>query len=99
MVLHLVVEYVNGSLEIGLTAVRLDYLLFLALDYLNLLVAEVVVETHSMELNIQGEVAGKNVEKLTRKKISSGLDVDLVVMNYIHNKKTETIYKSKDCGR
>ena len=58
------VKAVNGDLHIRLAAVQVAQGLVLAPDILNFLDAEGVVETLPAVLQIDGEVAGQNVDKL-----------------------------------
>ena len=58
------IKYVNGSLHIRLVAVQVTQGIVLAPNILNLLGAEGVVKMLLVALQIDGEVPGKNAEKL-----------------------------------
>lgn len=94
----MVVDALNGALEISFTAVRVENLLILALDQLNLLIFEGLDYSILMALQILGEVAGNNARKEMWKNIRSCLNVGLVFFSNLHNNMVEAIYKSKVGG-
>ena len=73
------VKSVNGSLHIRLAVVQVTQGLVLAPNILNLLDAECVVKTLSVALQIEGEVAGKNADKLMGQNTGISVNIGFIV--------------------